>query len=452
MPATPTLPDLLKRRDQSRRAAYTKALDFYNGNQWNTPGTKAQRARRLTLNYARAIIHKAAASTLKGRATIVHPDGNADPTTDELARADAVETALAQVARDNNLDALDFDTELDCAVLGDAAYKVYWSAAENAVRVSAPDVAGLFVWHWPDDPSRFYRIANQYKLDADAVEFTLGIPAQKTNTFTESWTLDLYELWHNDTLIEATPNPYGFIPYVIYPNIREPKQLWGTSDLDALYDPLRELNREITQLSLILELSGNPIVAMSGVSEATDIAVVPGAVWELPKDAKAELLDLLQGGGVQLHINYLTALYRIIHDVAETPRAAFGDTGGADLSGVALELELDPLVKKTERKRITRSLAYRQRNEMILALLDRFTGTSFSGARHDIAWGSVLPTDRQRLVEQELAMVTANVHSRLHAADTFGGIDDPDAELARVIEELTQIAPLTTPAPFGQQQ
>jgi len=43
----------------------------------------------------------------------------------------------------NNLDQLEFDNEIDCSVLGNAAYKVTWDPAEKRVRISAPDVRGL---------------------------------------------------------------------------------------------------------------------------------------------------------------------------------------------------------------------------------------------------------------------------------------------------------------------
>ena len=79
----------------------------------------------------------------------------------------------------------------------------------------------------------------------------------------------------------------------------------------------------MSQLSRILELSGNPIAVLENVEEAEDIAVRPGAVWNIPEDAKAYLLDLLQGGGVRLHIDSINLLYRILHDISDSPRAAW---------------------------------------------------------------------------------------------------------------------------------
>ena len=153
-----------------------------------------------------------------------------------------------------------------------------------------------------------------------------------------------FELWLGDRLHERKPNPYGFIPFVIFPNLREPKQFWGVSDLAAVVEPARELNRAMSQLSAILELSGNPIAVLENIENAEDIAVEPGAVWELPDRAKAYLLDLLQGGGVQLHASYIDLLYRSLHDLTETPRTSFGDNQKA-LSGVALPtIWLGPLL------------------------------------------------------------------------------------------------------------
>jgi len=37
--------------------------------------------------------------------------------------------------------------------------------------------------------------------------------------------------------VEKKANPYGFIPFVIYPNLREPKRFWGISDLTQLMLP-----------------------------------------------------------------------------------------------------------------------------------------------------------------------------------------------------------------------
>ncbi len=193
----------------------------------------------------------------------------------------------------------------------------------------------------------------------------------------------------------------------------------------------------MSQLSRILELSGNPIAVLENVEESEDIAVRPGAVWNLPEDAKAYLLDLLQGGGVQLHIDYINLLYRTLHDISESPRAAFGGTE-RDISGVALQIELHPLLQKVRRKRIIRSVVYNRRNWMVLRLLEKFRGGSFGDNRLRVVWGAVLPQDRTRLVSDEQALIQSGVHSRRRAMDELG-VKDPELEFKRWLEERETI-------------
>lgn len=322
------------------------------------------------------------------------------------------------------------------------------------VRVTAPDVQGLFAWHLGDDVSRVWRVASRYTIDAESARAMYGIAAPKTARaragsragaappgieIIEVWTAAAFELWADGNRIDARDNPYGFIPFVIYPNLRQPKQFWGASDLPPIEEPLRELNRALTQLSMILELSGNPIAVLENVSESSDIAVTPGAVWEIPERARAYLLDLLQGGGVKLHADYVDLLYRALHDLGESPRTAFGDNRQG-LSGVALNVELDPLLKKVARKRLIRGAAFRRRNEMILRILERFAEprASYAPYRTRIVWGSVLPLDRSRLVADERALVASGIHSRRRAADELG-VEDPEGEFQRWLAEEAEV-------------
>jgi hypothetical protein len=224
---------------------------------------------------------------------------------------------------------------------------------------------------------------------------------------------------------------------VIFPNLRDPKKVWGVSDLTQMMEPLREFNRAMSQLSRILELSGNPVAVLENVEESEDIAVKPGAVWNIPEDAKAYLLDLLQGGGVQLHIDYINLLYRTLHDVSESPRAAFGGND-TNLSGVALEIELQPLLQKVSRKRAIRTVAYNQRNRMILKLLEKYRGDDFGEYNLRVAWSPVLPRDMTQLVANEQVLVQGGIHSR-HTAMYEVGVKDPDTEFQRWLEERDAI-------------
>jgi hypothetical protein len=281
-------------------------------------------------------------------------------------------------------------------------------------------------------------VASKYNLTAEEAAFRHQVePKGKLATIVELWTAQDFELWLDSALVERKPNPYGFIPFIIYPNLREPKKFWGISDLGQLMLPQRELNRAMSQLSKILELSGNPIAVLENVEESEDIAVRPGAVWNLPEDARAYLLDLLQGGGVSLHIDYVNLLYRILHDVSESPRSAFGGTERS-LSGVALEIELQPLLQKVKRKRLIRTAVYNQRNRLILKLVEKYQNESFGDNQLRVVWSPVLPQDMERLIASEQILIQNGVHSRRRAMDEVG-VKDPEMEFNRWLEERETI-------------
>src|SRR3990170_5711738 len=449
MPPTPPLPQLLKNRDKDRLAHYTDALAFYEGKQWPAADPRTRSARRLTLNYVKTIVSKTSTYVMKGATLNAIPRSDS---TEDIAAAAAVEQYLAALATDNGLARLDLVTEMDAAVLGDAAYKVTWDPAEERVAITAPDVRGLFPWPHPTDPTPYTRVAHRYTLPPppypppreDVIALGGIAPRDKTAEVIEDWTDTALDIWIDGGPLPTVSqvNPYGFIPFVIYPNAQVPKRWWGESDVTPLKEIAQEFNRQMTRVSNIMELSGFPIAVLENVDEATDIAALPGAVWELPEHAKAYLLDLLQGGGVRLHLDYTTHLLRALHDLSETPRTAFGGTD-RDLSGVALQVEMQPLLQKVERKRIIRTDAYRLRAALALRLSDTFAGTAYTDsiARLTADWATITPPDQALDAGREVALVGAGIRSRQTALANLGD-PDPETELTRVIEEARRLGAL----------
>ena len=371
-----TTPNTLPSPTDARRlAAYRTYLDFYNGWQWE--GLPAPNERRLTLNYARIFIHKAA-SYLMGRGVTfaVEPPHHAQPDTSPRTTAQHAEALLQSSYERNSLALIDLDTAVDSAVLGDGAFRVTWDTATASPVVSAVDPATLTCTRQPDDYRRLLTVSQTYpegfRDQGSGISQDSNIPQSLTpkpqSLITETWTPTTLEIYRDGDLQARVPNPYGFIPYVIFPNLRVPKEPWGQSDLADLLAVNRDLNSRMSILSHILEVSGNPIAVLENVTNSTGIKVGPGRLWELPKDARAYLLDLLSGGGVGLHIEYINLLYRAMHDLADMPRTAFGDGSGTARSGIALEVELQPLLQKVARKRAIWTVALEERARMVLRL------------------------------------------------------------------------------------
>ena len=182
---------------------------------------------------------------------------------------------------------------------------------------------------------------------------------------------------------------------------------------------------------MILELSGNPIAVLENVTEAQDIAVQPGAVWEIPEKARAYLLDLLQGGGVSLHVEFVEPRATARSTTwRRSPRSAFGETRQA-LSGVALQMELDPLLKKVQRKRLIRAgRPSGAATRWSCASSSSTPASSFAPYRSRVVWGAAAAAGPLPPVEDETRLVAAGIHSRRRAADELG-VEDPEGEFER---------------------
>jgi len=436
----------LDQMDRVRLSAYRSNLDFYNGTQWS----ERSRYRQLVFNYVKIAVDKVTSYLMNELNFACEPEvggqgkkGNAGgpkgpPLQKTENMAKMAEELIYMVYDQNNCSELDYTTEVDTAILGDGCYKVTWDTTEKRIRITAPDVNGIFAWWQGDDITRLYRVASRYQLTAEeAAALYKQKISKKTASMTEVWDIKQFILYLDDKVIEHKPNPYGFIPFIIFPNLRQPKQYWGLSDIPALREPQRELNRALTQLSRILEVSGNPIAVLEGVEQSENIQVAPGAVWNVPPDARAYLLDLLQGGGIRLHIDYIDLVYRTMHDLSESPRACYGGIE-RDMSGIALEVELQSLLQKVRRKRLIRTNVYRRRNEMLLALHKKFNRQDLTGVSQRILWGHVLPQDRAREAQNEQLMVQSGIHSRRTAMDNLS-VRDPEAEFEKWMAERRRI-------------
>jgi hypothetical protein len=184
-----------------------------------------------------------------------------------------------------------------------------------------------------------------------------------------------------------------------------------------------------------------------GVADHSDLTVGPGTVWDIPSDADVSLLEW-KGQGIEVD-SHLDRLLRSLFEVTETPRTAFGDADGL-LTGVALEIQLRPLIQKTLRRRLFWDRALRQRSALVLRLVEQYqpggiAGGAASYAVH-VVWPPMLPKDDAIEVQNETKLVEAGLRSHRTAMDALG-TENPEEELVRVVEDRAQLAPSVAEGP-----
>lgn len=423
--------------DGARIGEYTRWRTFANGKQY--PGRPPQGSSPFVANYARALVRKVASYVFPSPVSF-----DVGAVTDEDNRA---EVALGECLQALDAGALDIELEIERAIIGDAAVKVTWDPETAAPLLVSVDPAQLVAAWSPANPREPVAMTHTYQLPGWAL-LSYGVDLANDNalhTVTESWTSSEWRMAIAGTTYDVTrPNPYGWIPYVVIPNDPHPRRFWGRSDLIDIEPVCMELNHRLSTIGTILELSGAPIAVLENVDGSDGISVRPGAKWELPEGAKAYLLDLLEGQGVRLHIEYISEVRTTLHDLSETPRTAFGDTG-RPLSGAALEVEIQPLVQRVMRKRAQWMRFYRERNRRLLDLLATFGGEAIGPDRlTSPIWSPILPNDDDSMTSNEVALVAAGIRSRRSAASRLGETD-PDNEWERVLAEREAMDATDTP-------
>jgi hypothetical protein len=228
------------------------------------------------------------------------------------------------------------------------------------------------------------------------------------------------------------------------PNLQPPNEAWGVSDLRDVMGLNRALNARMSDQADVIRYHADPPVVFRGITEHTDLAMGPGTIWDIPVDADVKLLEWHgQPAAVQEHLEWL---FRALYEVTETPRTAFGDSGRL-LSGVALEVELRPIIQKTLRKRVFWEAALRRRNRMILSLARQHgllpaDSSQLTALSIRVIWPPMVPRDDEAEVRNNVALVAAGLRSHRSAMDALGEAD-PEAELERVVEEWQELSALT---------
>ncbi|MDQ6693050.1 MAG: phage portal protein [Chloroflexota bacterium] len=441
----------------ARLHRYRQYRAFYLGYHWETLPRAGDV--RLTLNYARVFVNKVASYLMS------KPVGyNAEPVeeTRESLRTSAsrqVEAYMDGVSQFNNLAGLDLDTAIMAGALGDGCWTVRWDPTAAMPRVTGVDPTSIDCrWRGDDLSTLLWLRQGYYVMPAELTPVQLdrlraaggALQAYQPLPAYEEWTPREWSLRVGGVTIDEGLNPYGEIPYVLFPNLRVPGEFWGEGDLVDIMELNRELNKRVSVFSLLLDVAGNPIATITGATpeETAGLRVGPNQLWTLPEGASAGVLDLLKAGGADAHMKYIEALYRAMHDISETPRTAFGDSMGHGMarSGIALEIEMQPLLHKVARKQALLGRALVARAQLILRIA-RLHGEKLPAVRLNLSWPPVLPMDREALVAQETQLVHAMIHSYTRANELLGE-SDPDGALRQVISQGRELvdAGLLAPA------
>jgi hypothetical protein len=232
---------------------------------------------------------------------------------------------------------------------------------------------------------------------------------------------------------EKTQWPYSWPAIVHNQNLPAANELWGVSDLeDDIIGVNKSLNFILSNLMRIIRYHAHPKTWGSGFkAKELEIGADDTIVFA---DAEASLQNLEMSSDLASSIQYYKMVKRALHEVARVPEASVGAVENmGPIAGVALLVLYQPLVEKTDAKRV---LYGEFLQEVCSRLLEIGGFEKDLGVK--IHWPQLLPRDA--LMERQVAQIDSLLGISLDTIQSQLGYD-PDLEKIKKKREAPEDAP-----------
>src|SRR3712207_506604 len=185
--------------------------------------------------------------------------------------------------------------------------------------------------------------------------------------YRQVWDNEKCEEYLGDGLIAKYPNKYGIIPFTHIKNFELAGRASGTSDLEDLIPLNMELNLKKSDVSEIIDYHSAPVTVVYG-ARVGQLEKGANKVWGgLPKDGKVENLSL--DSDMSSSNNYINDIKQAMHEIGGVPEGSLGkETSISNTSGVALQVQLMPLIERVGDKQKATKVGLSKVNKLILKI------------------------------------------------------------------------------------
>ena len=193
---------------------------------------------------------------------------------------------------------------------------------------------------------------------------------------------------------------YDFPPIVHCQNLAQPFEVWGEPDLNESLKNAIENNDFIwSNTRKILRHHAHPKTVAYGIraDSMVETGVDKMLVVESPAtEAKIENLEMQSD--LASSLEFSRRQVEFIHELSRVPEVASGKVESVgQLSGIALEILYQPLLEKTEAKRVTYGDMIIELNRRLLAI-----GGFGNDIQTKLVWQELLPKDQQVIANAAL--------------------------------------------------
>ncbi len=365
----------------------------------------------VRLNFARMIVDKGVSFLFGKEVKFELEEGEktaAEQWLDDCWAANRKMTTLQKIA-------------LNGGVCGHAFVRLYTEPGKKFPRVIVLDPETVTVSLAADDIDNIYGYKIQYPSIDPVTDKTVTV-RQVIERDGPYWNIKdqrgQVENGYWET-ISDTRWPYTFAPIVDCQNLPAPNEFWGMSDIeDDLIEVMNTNNFIMSNLVKIVRYHGHPKTWGTGFkSEQLDTAVDQTIL--LPIGGTLQNLEM--SGDLDKILNLYKELKQFTHELSRIPEVSTGKVESTgQLSGVALEILYQPLLEKTETKRMTYGDMLIEINRRLLAIAG-YGDELYTALR----WQELLPKDNLMQANSALALKALGVSGDTLVQE-FGY--DPDVE------------------------
>lgn len=185
--------------------------------------------------------------------------------------------------------------------------------------------------------------------------------------YKQVWDKNVCTEYLGDEVIRVTTNKYGIIPFVHIKNFEIAGRNYGLSDLEDLIPLNSELNLKKSDVSEIIDYHSAPLTVVYG-AKVGQLEKGANKVWGgLPKDGRVENLSL--DSDMSSSNNYIGGIKQAMHEIGAVPEGALGkETSISNTSGVALQVQLMPLIERVRDKQKETRTGLAKVNKIILKI------------------------------------------------------------------------------------
>jgi hypothetical protein len=297
-----------------------------------------------------------------------------DESASERYRSDAMEKIVWAIIRASRGETQFADGAWDGSEIGSTCFDLYWDHVKQMPVFRACDPVGLVEVQGADDPHDFQRVYRSWDVplssllaeyagktvdgtpdgdpvrvgDIEASHSGSGVAMvtvvqlcdrEKAVRFIPSCNVKLYEYRHN----------YGFVPYVVIPNVGPYREVWGWSDYEFVRALVKYIGNLFSREADILRAVANGTYIEKGTGQNPDLIKQTLAEGGVIPSKREGALEPVQPPNVPAfegeHAARAMDLFKML---GFAPDAAWGN--GFSGSGTDRGLMLQPLVEFTAMK------------------------------------------------------------------------------------------------------